>query len=168
MKKLSALIILFLNFNIVDAQNTLNNKDEKFVKEAAQGSLLEVKLGHLAISNGSSQEVKDFGQNMITDHSNANKELGDLSARKSWKMPMELSAEGQKKYNELSKKKGKEFDQAYSDCMEKDHKKDLQEFKEEAANSTDSDLKSWSGKYVPILQHHLDMAMELNRKTAKK
>jgi putative membrane protein len=42
--------------------------DQRFVDEAARGGMMEVELGQLAQKNGSSGEVKQFGQQMVTDH----------------------------------------------------------------------------------------------------
>src|ERR1041385_4931904 len=47
-------------------------RDVNFVMEAGSGGLMEVDLGNWAVTNGISPEVKEFGQNMVTDHTNAN------------------------------------------------------------------------------------------------
>src|SRR3954464_3912536 len=49
--------------------------DTKFAVNAADGGLMEVELGKLALANASSQQVKDFGQQMVNDHSAGNDEL---------------------------------------------------------------------------------------------
>src|SRR5437773_4165115 len=53
----------------------LVRKDFKFVRDAAQGGLLEVKLGELAKQKGTSPTVQKFGDQMVADHSKANDEL---------------------------------------------------------------------------------------------
>jgi putative membrane protein len=44
----------------------------KFIKEAIQGNLAEVKAGQLAQQKGASQGVKDFGTALVSDHQAAN------------------------------------------------------------------------------------------------
>src|SRR5258707_15546610 len=50
-------------------------KDKMFLRKAAQGGLAEVQLGHLAVQKAGSQEVKDFGQKMVADHTALNNEM---------------------------------------------------------------------------------------------
>ena len=52
--------------------NAFAQADQRFIKEAIEGNLAEVQMGQLAQKNGASQGVKDFGQMLVTDHSQAN------------------------------------------------------------------------------------------------
>ena len=61
----------------------------------------------------------------------------------------------QKKYDDLKAKKGADFDRSYTDLMVSDHKKDIAEFKKEASDGSEASLKSFAGKTVPTLEHHL-------------
>ena len=58
----------------------LNKEDSMFVMEAAMGSLLEVESGKIAQQNGVSQDVKNFGGMMVTDHGKAAQDLMTLSS----------------------------------------------------------------------------------------
>ncbi|QPQ51724.1 DUF4142 domain-containing protein [Chryseobacterium indologenes] len=58
-------------------------------------------------------------------------------------------------YDDLKAKKGKDFDKAYADLMVSDHQKDIEEFKKEASEGTETALKSFASKTLPILEHHL-------------
>jgi putative membrane protein len=40
--------------------------DHKFAMEAAMGGMMEVELGRLAAEKGASDEVRQFGQRMVT------------------------------------------------------------------------------------------------------
>lgn len=133
-------------------------KDAEFAVAAADGGLLEVQLGKLAQTNGASNEVKMLGEMMVTDHTKANDELITLAAQKNITLPSTLSEDSQKSYNDLAEKTGQEFDDAYTDFMVKDHKEDIDEFKKQAENGTDGDLKSWASGKISTLQHHLEKA----------
>ena len=141
--------------------------DTEFAVKAADGGMLEVKLGELAQSNGSSAEVKKFGQQMITDHGKAGSELQSLAQQKNISIPGTLSDDNQKKYDDLATKTGSDFDKAYSEFMVKDHKEDIDMFQDEADNGKDAELKSWAAEKLPTLKHHLMMAEEAE-KAAKK
>lgn len=53
--------------------------DAYFVKTAANGGPLEIKLGELAVQNGSSTQVKEFGRTMTVDHKRSSEELKRLA-----------------------------------------------------------------------------------------
>jgi predicted outer membrane protein len=55
----------------VPALAAVSGADKTFATEAAQGGLAEVQLGQLALQKGSSPQVKEFAQRMVTDHTQA-------------------------------------------------------------------------------------------------
>jgi putative membrane protein len=134
-----------------------------FAVEAADGGMLEVQLGQLALTKASSPQVKEFAQSMIDDHSKANEELKNLAQSKNITLPSTLSEKNQKDYNDLAEKSGADFDKAYCEFMVKDHKDDLDKFKKAAEKAEDPDLKSWAAGKVPVLEHHLSMAEGLEK-----
>ncbi|MEJ7644528.1 MAG: DUF4142 domain-containing protein [Chryseolinea sp.] len=139
-------------------EDTKVEDDTEFAVAAADGGLLEVKLGELAVANGLSPEIKKFGQSMVDDHGKANQELKGLAEQKQITIPTTLSDKNQEKYDDLALKKGADFDEAYAEFMVKDHKDDIDAFKKEAEKGNDSELKAWAAEKVPVLEHHLMMA----------
>ncbi|MCD6011673.1 MAG: outer membrane protein-like protein [Flavipsychrobacter sp.] len=137
--------------------------DAEFAVNAAGGGLMEVELGNYAAANASSPRVKDFGRSMAADHSKANDELKSAAAAKNITLPAAPPDDKQKMINDLKEKKGAEFDKAYIDMMVSDHKEDLDLFKKQADNGKDADLKAWAAGKVPVLEHHLQMAEELQK-----
>lgn len=138
--------------------NTNIEDDTKFAVAAADGGMMEVQLGQLAQTNGSSAQIKQLGQMMIDDHGKANEELKATAAQKNITLPTTLSEKSQKHYDELSKKTGADFDKAYADLMVSDHEDDIDAFKKEANDGKDADLKNWASGKIPTLEHHLEMA----------
>ena len=135
-----------------------NQKDRDFVMEAASGGLMEVELGNLAQTNASSAAVKQFGQQMVTDHSKANDELKSIASAKNITIPTAPSGKHQDHINELKSKKGAEFDKAYMSMMVDDHQEDVDKFQSEADNGNDAEIKAFAAKTVPILKTHLELA----------
>ena len=132
--------------------------DTKFAVAAADGGMLEVQLGQMALSNASSPAVKQLGQMMVDDHSKANAELKALAQTKNISLPATLSEGKQKKVKDLAAKKGTDFDEAYTALMVDDHKEVIDDFKKEADKGNDSDVKAWAANKIPTLQHHLQMS----------
>lgn len=132
--------------------------DVEYAVKAANGGMLEVQLGKLAATNGTSQKVVDFAKMMVDDHSKANKELMAIAASKFITMPAILDNKTQKDYDDFTKMDKKDFDKAYIDYMVKDHKEDIDEFKKEVKDGKDAEIKGFALKHIPILEHHLQMA----------
>ena len=132
--------------------------DSKFVVAAADGGMIEVNLGKLALTNGSAAYIKEFGKMMVEDHGKANAELKTLAASKNISIPDSLGEKNRDTYNEMAKKKGKDFDKAYANFMVDDHKDDINAFKKEAEKGNDADIKGWAAGKVVTLEHHLEMA----------
>ena len=66
---LSFLFILAAGMSAFAAgKSTVSHGDKKFMHEAAAGGMMEVQLGQLAQQKAESQDVKDFGSRMATDH----------------------------------------------------------------------------------------------------
>lgn len=147
-------------------QNRQNNteSDRKFAMDAAEGGLYEVMMGELAQMNAQDPKVKDLGRMMVEDHGKANEELKMLAQKKDIQLPAGLGDEKQQTYNRMAAMKGKDFDKAYADLMVQDHQKDIALFRQEADSGQDPDLKSWASGKLPVLEHHLSMAQELQTK----
>jgi putative membrane protein len=143
-------------------------EDQHFVNEAALGGKMEIELGTLAEKNGSNAEVKQFGQQMVTDHTRLNNELGDTAKKIGLQVPAELDSKQQAEISSLSKLSGKEFDARYSALMVKDHTDDLAAFQKAGAATQNEDLKKAIGDAVPVIQHHLEMAKMIQQKVAGK
>ena len=132
--------------------------DSNFATKAAQGGMAEVQLGNLAKDHASSTEVKNFGQQMVSDHTKANDQLKSIAAQKNITLPTSIDAKDQAVYDRLSKLNGVEFDRAYMRQMVEDHRKDVSEFRKESTSGSDPELKSFASSTLPTLENHLKMA----------
>jgi putative membrane protein len=137
--------------------------DSMFVMKAAKGGLAEVQLGQLAADKASSDEVKKFGQRMVTDHSKANDELKSLAQQKNITLPTDLDAKDKATHDRLSKLSGAAFDRAYMQHMLADHRTDVNEFKKESTAGKDPEVKAWAGKTLPTLEEHLKLAQDTTK-----
>jgi putative membrane protein len=130
--------------------------DAKFVTTAADGGMAEVALAKLALSKTTNPQIKDFATMMVTDHTKANEELAGIAKTKNITLPAAVSAEHQKKMDDLSQKSGADFDKSYVDAMVDGHKKTLSLMQDEAKNGQDADLKAFAATTASTVQMHLD------------
>jgi putative membrane protein len=101
---------------------------------------------------------------LVTDHSKANDELKSIASSKSVTVPAAMMPAHQKHVDMLKAKSGADFDKAYMNMMLDDHKKDIADFKKASSNGTDSDIKNFAAKTLPVLQKHLDSAQAIHGK----
>ncbi|HEX8151237.1 MAG TPA: DUF4142 domain-containing protein [Pyrinomonadaceae bacterium] len=138
--------------------------DHKFAMEAAMGGMMEVELGKVAASKGASDEVRQFGQRMVDDHSKANAELTQIASGKGMTLPTAPDAKHQAEMRKLSALSGEKFDREYVKMMLKDHRKDVPAFEKEANGGTDAELKAFAASTLPTLREHLQMIQRINDK----
>jgi putative membrane protein len=142
----------------VPALAALSSSDRTFATEAAQGGLAEVELGQLALQRGTSPQVKQFAQRMVTDHTQANQDLMQAAKSENLDLPTQVDAQQKSEMDRLRGMSGSAFDTAYMQHMLQDHRKDIAEFQKEAQSGRDPALKGFAQKYLPTLQQHLQLA----------
>lgn len=147
------------------ANGTTTNKvnDKKFVKDAAMGGMAEVELGKLATQKAANEDVKQFGQRMIDDHTKANDQLKEVASKDNIQVPATLDKKYQEQIDKLSKLSGAAFDKAYVKDELKDHKNDIKDFQAEAQGGSDPNVKAFASNTLPVLQQHLQLAENLNK-----
>ena len=140
------------------------NEDKEFVTTAGMAGLAEMYMANLALQKASNSDVRAFAQRMITDHGKANAELAEFATTKGLALPTELSGAPQAGYEHLNGLSGAEFDKAYMQHMVADHEKAVADFDKASTSATDTDLKAWAGKTLPVLKEHLELAKETARR----
>jgi|GraSoi_2013_40cm_1033754.scaffolds.fasta_scaffold10122_3 putative membrane protein len=141
--------------------------DEVFLRNAAEGSLAEIKLGQLAEEKAESPEVKTFAKRMVEDHTKALEEVKQIAAQESINLPTDLSHKDAQTYDRLAKLSGPEFDRAYAQEMVKDHQKDISEFKRGETAAEKPALKQFAQHELPTLQSHLELAQRMQARVAR-
>jgi putative membrane protein len=149
------------------AGGKLSDKEEDFVKKANDANLAEIALGRDASQHATSPDVKSFAQKMISDHTAADQQLGQLATAKGMKVETKPPANAKEVKERLMKITGKKFDQAYMKQMVEDHEKVLKQLVGALGTTQDADLKSWIGNTIPAVQQHLLMARDLQGKLGK-
>jgi putative membrane protein len=138
-----------------------------FILNAAKGGLAEIKMGKLAAEKAADPKVKEFGSKMVEDHQKANDELRHVANDKKVKWPDDLTDEQVATFKKLAQLSGPDFDRKYVQAMVEDHQKDVNEFQQEEERVQDTELKGFVTRTLPILQHHLEMAQDLQRQEPK-
>ncbi|NJM61086.1 MAG: DUF4142 domain-containing protein [Oscillatoriales cyanobacterium RU_3_3] len=141
-----------------NSPSSLSSTDRNFILQAARSNMLEVELGRLAVQRGASDAVKQHGQQMVKEHSQANQELMQLAMQKGIELsPTEMSGQSTALRQQLSGLSGASFDAAYKQAMLASHNQAIALFQAQSRQGQDPDLKAWATKMLPNLQAHLQM-----------
>ena len=132
-------------------------QDKEFVHKALEGGMAEVELGQLAAEKGSSDDVKQFGQKMVADHTKLGDQMKTVAAQIGVKPPDGPSKKDKELYAKLQGLSGKQFDDAYIVAMVKDHKKDADDFKSEAQQSQNPAVQQAAQQGSQVIDQHLQM-----------
>jgi putative membrane protein len=138
--------------------------DQQFVDLAGQTDMIEANLGQLAQNVAASQQVKDYGQMLVTDHTNDFAQLHLAAQQANLTVPADIDAEHEKAMiAPFYKLKGDAFDHRYIHEMVAGHTKAIEIYKKEATDATNASIKSYAEATLPTLQKHLDGAKALEK-----
>ena len=136
-----------------------------FVREAAISDIFEIQSSQLAEQKDVAAPVKTFAQQMITDHTKTSTELKSIVQTNELKasIPTDLDSSHAKMLDTLRGLNGGDFTKQYVSDQVSGHKDAVSLFQRYAKSGTDTSLKDWAGKTEPTLEHHLQMAQDLNK-----
>jgi putative membrane protein len=138
-------------------------KTEDFIKEAATSDMLEIAAAKIALEKGDADEKK-FAERMVADHTKTSTELkGLVPPDMKSAIPSSLDDSSQKKVDKLRDTKPESFAGEYDPMQVSAHKDAVSLFERYSKGGDNDKLKDWAGKTLPALQHHLDMAQDMNK-----
>lgn len=143
---------------------TSSSTDATFMKKLAEGDLAEVDAGRLASQRSSNTGVKDFGQQMVTDHNQNDTELATLAAAHGVEVPTTIDSEHASLKATLENANGSAFDSQYIKAQVRDHEKTVALLQQEVHAGQDPAVKEFAQKTLPVVNHHLAMAKQLQAK----
>ena len=124
-----------------------------FIIVASIGNLQEVSAGQLAVQKATNADVKAFGQMMVSDHGEAEKQLMQLAKRKGYGIPPEATKGIQPDIN--LKNATDNFDAMYIHAMLAGHGNTVKIFETYATTGKDPDVKAFAQQVLPTLKAHL-------------
>jgi predicted outer membrane protein/sporulation protein YlmC with PRC-barrel domain len=113
----------------------------------------------LALSQN--QQVKQFAQRMIQDHTQAGERL--KSAAQGQQIPTDLDQQHTETMQGLRNAKGPVFDRRYVQAQLTAHQDAVQLYEGFSRSAQDSQLKQFASQTLPTLREHLQMAQQLQQ-----
>ena len=141
--------------------------DQKFIDMAAQTDMMEAHLGQMAADHASRQDVKDYAQMLVADHTGDYQALGALAAKGGLTVPTGLDAAHNTMIAPFEKLKGAAFDSRYIQTMIAGHTGAIGVYTKEMSDAQNADVKAYASATLPTLNKHLDNAKDLSKAKSK-
>jgi putative membrane protein len=130
--------------------------------EIARGNMAEIEASNLALQHAQNEQVRQFAQQMVTDHTAAGNELQSVASSKNLTLPAAITDKQKSDMTKLGGLSGADFDREYMKMMVKDHDRMAKLLAREAERNTDADVKAFATKTLPIVQSHLTTARSIS------
>ena len=132
----------------------------KFLTDAMKGDNSEIHLGQLISQRGASSTVRDFGNTLVTDHSQARSQVAALAQRMHVQSTDKLMPVARAEAAKLQHLRGRAFDREVRRYMIADHEKDIAKFRAQA-HGGEPHTATLARQQLPTLEKHLHLAQSL-------
>jgi putative membrane protein len=131
------------------------------IKNGLEGGMTEIAASKIALKNSQNPKVISLAQQMITDHTQANKVLDSIEDDKMLTEKDTISGEHKEMLDSLQTKTGAAFDRAYISMMIHDHKEAIDLFKD-ASDDKNQTIQDFARQTLPTIEGHLKMAQDID------
>lgn len=140
---------------------------EQFIQKVASSNQLEIQEARLALDRSKNDQIRQFAQRMIDDHTKLGDELKTTLQQANMPVPnAQLTPQDQAQLNKLKSLTGAAFDRAYIGDDRRDHMQAVRLVETYAKTGTNEPLKQLAARALPVLQGHLKMAEALRAPSA--
>ena len=137
------------------------SQDSKLIFQMASSNIMEVRLGQMAQQKATNAAVKQFGQQMATDHTNLENQLTGLVSKNGTNFQPSMSKENEAEVSRLEKLSGAQFDQQYMTSMIQHHQQDISTLQSQSQSAKSAEARQMIAASMPVLQQHLTMATQV-------
>jgi putative membrane protein len=159
--------------------------DTAFVQQALTSGTEEVALAKLAAEKSQNEQIKQFAQMLVSDHTAVNEQLQLLAQRNgATPAPRDGSKRGgtetsppaaqpgaapsSPKAQQLAKLSGSEFDKEFLSIVVEGHEKSVELYSTESEKGTNPAAKKLATETLPKIKEHLQQAKSLQQQVMEK
>ena len=132
-----------------------------FIQNGLEGGMTEIAASKIALKNSQNPKVISLANEMITDHTQADKTLDSIENDKMLTEKDTISGEHKEMLDSLKTKTGAAFDRAYISMMIHDHKEAIDLFKD-ATDNKNQTIQDFARQTLPTIEGHLKMAQDID------
>jgi putative membrane protein len=141
--------------------STAGVPDTALVREARTDNLLETRLGGLALKRASNSAVKQFAQQMVTDHTRMGNAWASLAARTGIRITPGLDATQQQLVTRLTSLSGSDFDREYMSATVQNHQILVSTFQRLGPSAQSPEVRQLAANDLPTLEQQLTTAQQV-------
>ncbi len=147
-----------------DPQINILAERDSMLNDLHHSNEMEIEMGKLAKTNGRSDAIKEFGDTLVTDHTDADKKVIELAKSQNIRLEnsgMRMNAQENKMMRKLESLHGSAFDLAFAEAMVTDHQKDIEKLKTALITLSGTPAGDLATAILPVIQKHEDIAIDL-------
>jgi len=135
---------------------------EAFARQAMAINEFEIQAGHLALEKAQNEQIKQFAQRMIDDHTRINDEMKARLKQANIPEPTQLlDPKHEALLNKLKSEQGTTFERTYVAINRQGHKEAVRLLETYARRGTNPVLKQIAANVLPTIKEHLKLAEAL-------
>lgn len=159
----ASLPVLKIHLAVAQGVNSLLDP-AAFLTVVYQDGLAEIQLSQLALQKTTDDDVRNFAQRMINEHTRANDSIAALAQQKGVALPGAPTPDQQDTAAELAKFSGADFDKRYMDENVIAHVKDVLLARLQSERGRDTDVKRLAQQGLLLLTTHVARAIDIDRR----
>jgi putative membrane protein len=135
--------------------------DGKLIRDVITDDLLESRLGQIAQQKAVNASVRQFAQQMISDHSRMQGEWISMASQNGMSVNPQLDNSDQAKVDQLNRLSGPEFDRTYMNLMIQGHQEALNRLQNEGQYAQSAPVRARVASDLPVVRQHLILAQQV-------
>jgi len=142
---------------------TVSARDEVFAVQATLDGLRELELGRIAVTQATTEPVKQYAQMIVDDHSESLEQLQALAKAKHIALPTTTGPTFAADKRTLEGLEWADFDSTYISMMIAAQQQAIASFTEQAERGSDDDLRQFAASTLKTHEHHHQRAREIRQ-----
>lgn len=148
--------------NSAAPSDVLRPIEQTFLVEGIELSRHAAEVSRLAVSQGTSTDVRTIAQQLVADHAQIAGSLDALARRKAVALPISPTSFSTN-YRELATQPITAFDRAFILDMAASSEQSLRLCERALAGGKDADVRALAGSLLPVLRDHVNKFTELQK-----
>jgi predicted outer membrane protein len=138
----------------------LSQQDQTFLTQNAQTDQAEITTGQLAAQRGTTDEIRQTGQTLMSDHQQALSKVQGIAQRANVTLPNSPDSAQQQQAEQLKSASGQDFDRAYLQNEIKGHQTSINQTQQEISSGSDQQVIDFAKSYLQTAQQHLQLLQQ--------
>ncbi|MCF3107603.1 DUF4142 domain-containing protein [Niabella sp. CC-SYL272] len=135
-----------------------NPVDSNYVITTSYINLGEVDAGNLAIGKSNNPVLRDYGQQLVNDHTQAQAELAETTRNMGYRLPAETDQKHKEMAAMLAQLDGRTFDSTFIYKMLEGHQEALVIQENEISGGRSPALRNYASRILPVIKKHEALA----------